>query len=535
LISSDLSEILISESLLDAESAAKLSAASAETGEGLTALLGSTSGVPFERLSEVLQKHFGIGTFKRGEFEFDNRAVALVSPDVAERHSVMPVCFKDGALIVAFADPFDTRAHEDLQALCDHSVAPLFANLSDIKYFIDHYYGASKRSGLGADIEGRSVVKLLDEIIKTAVLRGASDVHIEPFEKLVRLRLRIDGSLREVETLPSEILPNLISRLKVCSGMDISERRLPQDGHFKRQVGDKKIDFRVSTVLTIYGEKAVVRLIYEEGGMFDTNGLGFFEDDLLMLGGLFRSRHGVILLTGPTGSGKTTTLAALIRELNKADVNITTVEDPVENVIHGVNQININPKTGFFFANALRSILRQDPDVIMVGEIRDEETASLAVRSAITGHLVLSTLHTNDAVGAIFRLIDMNVPDYLVYSAIRGVVSQRLVRRICPRCKIKTAVTKDEALLLRVPEGTEVYSGGGCEYCDGSGYAGRFAVYEILACDEELRRFLWRKPSAEEVEARLKNGAMKTLWDCALRNVLIGNTTVSEMLKSVLY
>ena len=475
-----------------------------------------------------------IETMTRGSHDFDAVAVNLTTPDIMEKHAFIPVAFRDGKLFAAFADPFDVGAREALRAACTYEIVPMFASRADIDFYIDKFFGASFIKKINPS-DGASIINLLDGIIKTAVLRGASDIHIEPCEKHIRLRLRVDGILAEFDRLPSEILPNLISRLKIISGMDISERRLPQDGHFKQTRGETKIDFRVSTISTIYGEKAVIRIIYEEIGVFDKHGLGFFDDGIDMLNGLLKNKNGVILLTGPTGSGKTTTLAALVKDINDSGINIITVEDPVENVIHGVNQININPKTGFDFANALRSIVRQDPDVIMVGEIRDEETALLAVRSAITGHLVLSTLHTNDAASAIFRLIDMNVPDYLVYTALKGIVSQRLVRRICPRCKRKLKIARDDAFLLDLPVDSLIYSGDGCINCNNTGYSGRFAVYEILAADDEFKQFLWERPSARDIDGFIKKSGMKTMRECAIQNVLLGNTTVREIIRAVVY
>ena len=528
----DLCGMMINEGVLEAETADRLIKRARESSSAPLDLLHTEAGVPYERISIFLWENFGIPAFSRDRHRFDTDALDMIDPETAVKHTAIPVFIKDNKLYAAFADPFSARAYEDF-VLRGRSVAVMYAPAGEVRKLIEKYYGASLRGAVIKKQSESSAAQLLDLILDAAVNRDASDIHIEPFDTTVRVRLRLDGALRELETLPAEMLPTLISRIKILSGMDISERRLPQDGHFKQKRGDKKIDFRVSVIHTIHGEKAVVRLIYDETGALGKYDLGFFEDGLEQLNALFNRRQGMILLTGPTGCGKTTTLAACVKELNTEDVNIVTIEDPTENVIYGVNQIDINPKAGFDFANALRSILRQDPDVIMVGEIRDEETAALAVRSAVTGHLVLSTLHTGDAVSAVYRLIDMNVPDYLVYSAIAGIVSQRLIRRICRFCKTAETIKKEDAYALRLPEDTAVYYGAGCPECENTGYAGRFAVYEILAADDGLKQFLWQRPPESDIKRRLADAGMRTIWDCAVKNVLLGNTTVREMYGAV--
>jgi type IV pilus assembly protein PilB len=326
--------------------------------------------------------------------------------------------------------------------------------------------------------------------------------------------------------------PKLISRLKNLGGMDISERRLPQDGHFKARVGDEEVDFRLSTLPTLYGEKAVVRLLYGKQSRLGKNELGFFPEDLKKLDVLFNRPFGAVFVTGPTGSGKSTTLSCFLEGLNTEDVNIVTVEDPVENPIPGVNHIIMEPAAGFNFENALRSILRQDPDIIMIGEIRDKQTARIAIQAAVTGHLVLSTLHTNDAAGVLERLLDMGVEPYLVAAALAGVIAQRLVRHICPDCKVQKPLSMEEALLLELPPDAPSFTGAGCSRCGNTGYRGRFAVYEYIILDDALKRHMIQEPESFAAELRRNRNGLK---DNCLRNITEGNTTAREVIRALNY
>lgn len=504
-------------------------------------------------LADMLNERFGISSyFYNQKAKPWDTAVNLINAGFAFKHMLIPVKIEEDKLYVAFADPFNLKAHEELEIMLQYRIVTLYSPWQDINILLDTYYGKSRRNDMTStflsegpenlredyteaeeDIQNAPSVKMVDSIIDMAILKNASDIHIEPYSEDVRVRFRIDGRLIEFERLSKRLHQPLVSRLKVMGGMDISEKRLPQDGRFIDTRGGLKIDLRLSTVPTIFGEKAVVRLLYEKTIYTDKNELGFSSKAIKALERLLMNTHGAVLLTGPTGSGKTTTMAAFLRELNTGDNNIITIEDPVENVIHGINQININPKTGFTFVHALRSILRQDPDIIMIGEIRDSDTARLAMRSALTGHLVFSTLHTNDSVSAIYRLIDMDVADYLVYSAVKGVISQRLVRRLCPECKKKDFISAQDAVLTGLPGDTEVFSSVGCQSCSYTGYSGRFAIYEILIMDEGLVRMFSEKRSLAEIKAHLKENGMKTLWDCGLENVLNGNTTIPEFCRAV--
>ena len=374
-------------------------------------------------------------------------------------------------------------------------------------------------------------------IIERAVNERASDIHLEPHETEMVVRMRIDGLMRMILTVPKDLQSSVISRVKIMSGMDISERRIPQDGRFNVRVRDKDIDLRVSTLPTVYGEKIVARLLDKSGGNLNKDNIGLSGHDMETFDRMIKCRSGVLLIVGPTGSGKSTTMYAMIGELNKPEVNMVTLEDPVEYNIDGVNQVPINEKTGMTFANGLRAILRQDPDIIGVGEIRDGETAEIAMRSAITGHVVISTIHTNDAVGTIERLEDIGVAPYLVSSALRGVISQRLVRRICPNCRKAYTPDDDELAELGLPpqEGLEFYRGAGCPQCFDTGYRGRIAVFEMLIINARVRRLIAEGGGREEIEAELKkpeNGFV-SLRENAMRLVREGITTTSELLRVI--
>lgn len=376
-------------------------------------------------------------------------------------------------------------------------------------------------------------VRFVNSIIEQAIKNRASDIHIEPTEKDLRIRFRIDGQLTEaMRTIKSTHAP-VVTRVKIMANMNIAERRLPQDGRFDFTTGGKNIDIRVSSLPTVFGEKLVLRLLDKENFIMTKEQLGFEEEDLVLFDKLIKRPNGIVLLTGPTGSGKTTTLYAMLRELNKPNVNIITVEDPVEYSLEGINQVQVNEKAGLTFATALRSILRQDPDIIMIGEIRDTETAEIAIRSAITGHLVLSTLHTNDAAGAVTRLIDMGIEPYLVSSSVVGVIAQRLARKICDNCRISYKASKGEKELLGISENEDItlYKGRGCPVCNKTGYRGRIPIYEIMTVTSDIRELINAKVSSDVIGAQAVKNGMKTLRESAKRLVLQGKTTIDEMIR----
>lgn len=373
------------------------------------------------------------------------------------------------------------------------------------------------------------VIKLVDAILKEAVVLNASDIHIEPFEDHIRTRYRIDGVLTTMSPIPKNLYPAVLARIKIMANMNIAERRIPQDGKLTLEISDTKYDFRVSTLPMLFGEKIVIRIYDVDYNKADISSLGFDskQKDLIMK--MITRPYGIILLTGPTGSGKSTTLYTFLRYLNKEDTNIITVEDPVENQIDGINQVQVNPKAELTFSIALRSILRQDPNIIMIGEIRDEETAQIAARAAITGHLVLSTIHTNDAVGVISRLVNMGVPRYLVADSLLGSISQRLVRRLCPYCKEKALTDAHEMKLLHLEKPVEIYHKKGCKYCNGSGYSGRLGLFEIMLTSQNIRDAIMDENiTSQELEDISNKEGKTTLLEEAKRKVLSGETTIEE-------
>ncbi len=372
------------------------------------------------------------------------------------------------------------------------------------------------------------VIKLCDSLLKEAVSRGASDIHIEPFNEDVRIRYRIDGKLNTIDTMPTNMYPAVLARFKIMSDLNIAERRVPQDGKINMEIGDLKYDFRVSTLPTLYGEKIVIRIYNISYSSSNLSALGFNSEEEILIKDMIQRPHGIILLTGPTGSGKSTTLYAFLRNLNNEDTNIITVEDPVENEIVGVNQVQVNPKANLTFATALRSILRQDPNIIMIGEIRDEETADIATRAAITGHLVLSSIHTNDAAGVVTRLINMGIPRYLVADSLLAAISQRLVRKLCPKCKKKHLTTKEEMEMLNLKEARMIYEADGCPYCNHTGYYGRTAVFEIMVVDEKVRDIVMNPNFTSDMLNEYLEKNMRSLLENAKTRVLAGETSIEE-------
>ena len=373
-------------------------------------------------------------------------------------------------------------------------------------------------------------VKLVDSVIREAIPFRASDIHIEPFEKIVRIRYRIDGELSDRANFPIESYPAICARLKIIAEMNIAERRIPQDGRVNMVINGVEYDFRVSSIPTVWGEKFVIRILDKSAFNFSREELGFTAAGGALVDKILAHPHGIVLLTGPTGCGKSTTLYSFLRELNKPNVNITTVEDPVEYTLEGINQIQVNVKADMTFAAALRSILRQDPDIVMIGEIRDEETAQIAIRAAITGHLVFSTLHTNDAPGAMVRLVDMGVSGYLAADALVGVISQRLVKRLCPACKKKGKTNAREMAMLGIKEPISIYRPQGCQYCNGTGYKGRIAVHEIMYMNDALREAILGNPNAEEVRRIAIENGMTPLFSACRDYVFKGITSLQELM-----
>jgi len=480
-------------------------------------------------------------------------AVELISPGIARRYCLIPVSLYQDKLYVAMKEPYNFIAIEDVKRASGYDVIPLEAPGQAIEQCIQQIYGSESAHKAIADyqkeyrineegnlsktadsdsIDNAPIVRLVNSLIEHAVVQRASDIHIEPMDEAIRIRMRIDGRLQTIMNIPWETYTAVITRIKVMGNMNIAEKRIPQDGRSEADVLGKIIDIRISTMPTVHGEKIVLRLLDRTNFLYSKETLGFSDENIIKFEELTKFPHGIILVTGPTGSGKSTTLYTILNEINNDKDNIITIEDPVEYLLPGLNQIQINPKSGLTFASALRSVLRQDPDVIMIGEIRDQETARMAIRAAITGHLVLSTVHTNDAAGAITRLIDMGVEPYLLADALVGIVSQRLVRKICLNCKEKYTVKKSElkSLSIKVEDGTAFFRGSGCVLCNNTGYRGRIAIHEILMVSKTIREMIVSSQPTDRIKAQARQEGMKTIFEQGLDLVKKGITTLEEIL-----
>lgn len=473
------------------------------------------------------------------------------------KHNFVPVQKDEDVLVIATGHPFDMSLYSALHAIYPGPVEYILTPSKQIDLYINSIEAVSSTASAldvlnkeqqdnakKADLANQEAleselgvlnapaVRLVDSIIKEAIPARASDIHVEPYEKEVIVRYRIDGDLIDRVSFSIDSFPAVAARIKILSDINIAERRVPQDGHIRMSINGKEYDFRVSSIPTIHGEKFVIRILDKSIFALSRKELGFTPQANKMIDQIIDKPHGIVLLTGPTGCGKTTTLYAFLRELNKSSKNTITVEDPVEYSMPRVNQIQINTKANMTFANALRSILRQDPDIIMVGEIRDEETAQIAIRAAITGHLVLSTLHTNDAAGAILRLVDMGIPDYLVSDAVVGIISQRLVKKLCPVCKKKVKTTPQEMKILGLDAPTYIYKPSGCNYCNNTGYRGRTAVHEIMIMNDEMRdALISKKASLETIKALAAKNGTVSLFDAAKQLVIDGTTSIDELLR----
>lgn len=479
----------------------------------------------------------------------DTSAVMTIPESLALKHVVIPIKKEGKTLTVVMRDPLNFIAIDELRMHTGCDIKECIASKSEIMNAIDRYYsseGAQKAveelkneynfaemSDLavlsGDEVNNAPVVRLVNSIISHAVKSRASDIHIEAGETDMVVRFRIDGELQEVMRSSMVAHPAIVTRIKIIGGMDIAEKRIPQDGRVEFSVDKITIDLRLSILPTIFGEKVVIRLLGQQGLELTRANLGFTGENSDMFDKIIKNPNGIILVSGPTGSGKTTTLYTVLRELNRPNVNIITVEDPVEYKLKGINQVQVNNKAGLTFANGLRSILRQDPDIIMIGEIRDAETAQIAIRASITGHLVLSTIHTNDAASSISRLVDMGIEPYLVSSSVVGVVAQRLVRRICPRCKTAYRPDHAEMMMLKLNEPRELYRGEGCPACNYSGYQKRIAIHEVLVVNKEIRELVDRHASLDQIRQMASRFGTKTLRESCTKLVLDGVTTTAEL------
>lgn len=504
-------------------------------------------------LIQVLEFQLGIPHARLSNYILTPQLAQYIPEHIARRYNVVAVSKQGDSLKVAMTDPSDLVAIDDIEMTSGLKVDPLIATSREVKKAINQIYSLSDEdteeifanfdeSGdsdepeldkLKAMVEDAPIVRLTNLIITQAIQMRASDIHIEPQAKKIRVRFRIDGVLREQLTAPKNTQAALISRLKIIANMDITKRRIPQDGRVEMNIKGVRVDMRVSTLPTIYGEKVVIRLLTKDHTLINIDNLGFSKENLNRFKKLIDIPHGILLVTGPTGSGKSTTLFATLSYLNSPEKNIITIEDPVEYQLDGINQVQANQKTGLTFARTLRSILRQDPDIVMVGEIRDEETARIAVRAALTGHLVLSTLHTNDAVSSITRLIDMGIPPYLVASTVIGTVAQRLVRQLCDYCKEEYEPGIEELQMFSGYHIDKLYRPRSCKRCDNMGYHGRVAIQEVLVIDEDIKELIVRNPNEQELKKIAIKKGMKTLFQDGIMKVKNGITSYEELVKIV--
>lgn len=476
----------------------------------------------------------------------------LVPESLARRYGIMPLDINNNKILIAISNPEDMSVIEDVKMSSRMDASIVLASRENIDGAIDRYYKnlelfyreeqtevqtinivsedtAKKMDEIESNVNNTPVVKLVNNLVQQAYIRQVSDIHIEPFENDVLVRMRIDGDLVEVMRLAPASLASVISRIKILSGMNIAEKRVPQDGRFAYSNDEFKVDLRVSTIPTMYGEKCVMRLLNTGGeNLLSFEQLGMTKENIARFEHMLSAPNGIILVTGPTGSGKSTTLYAVLNRLRKPTINITTIEDPVEKQMFGINQVQVNTKAGMTFASGLRALLRQDPDVIMIGEIRDYETAEIAVRASITGHLVLSTLHTNDSVSTIVRLIDMGVPPYLVSASVNAIIAQRLVKRLCPYCKRKHIITDSEKALLGDEAITESFEPVGCPECNHTGYSGRIAIYEIVELDHRIRKMITTGAPVEDIKRVATENGAEFLADNLRELVKRGVTSMDE-------
>ena len=548
-------DYLVSHGMLSQEQAQELWKAHTESRKSIRELLTERGAVSEEQLLEALSAVSHLPTVRLYENPIPLEVRQLVRPDILRTYVIIPFAFDPddrGTLWVALNDPMNMKGRDMVAITSKCRVRPFLAAASDILVSIDRYYGSEEMQEvaelytqaseidrtveeqiLQEDINSSPVVMLVNSLVEQAVRQRASDIHVEAEPDRVRVRCRVDGVLYTTASYDLRLLPAIVARIKIISGLDISEKRKPQDGRFSINVDRREYDVRVSTLPTVYGEKCVMRLAQKKALSRSKEALGFSREEMEKFNQILQKPNGIVLVTGPTGSGKSTTLYTALSELNSDMVNIVTVEDPVEANIEGINQVQVNPKANLTFANALRSILRQDPDIIMIGEIRDSETASIAVQASITGHLVVSTLHTNDTASSVTRLLDMGVESYLIADATAGIIAQRLVRRLCPKCKRTRPMLEHEMEYLEIPpagrQQAVICEPVGCQRCNGTGYFDRIGVYEIMEITPALRTMISRRCSTDELrEAALREG-MHTLRQSVRRLVLDGTTSLSEM------
>ena len=553
-----LGEILVSEGYVSQEDLGIALTEQSERGQSLGRVLVELGMLSEVQLVSALAAQVGMDFIELSDYPVDRVAVALLPTALCRRHTVLAVGFEDGALRLAMADPGNVVAVDDVRNMTGIQVRPVVATRDDLTQAIDRYCRSDNEmedlqssfdeteaekedlSKVGDIVDDDApIVRFVNLLITQAIQDRASDIHIEPTETDVLVRYRIDGVLKEVQRSPKQIQGGIISRVKILSDIDIAERRRPQDGRMSVTYNGRKIDLRVATLPTVWGEKVVMRILDNTTARLDLEDLGFLERNKAVYEESYTKPYGMMLVTGPTGSGKSTTLYATLNAIARPEINVITVEDPVEYRLAGINQVQVNPKAGVTFAGALRSILRCDPDVVLVGEIRDHETAQIAIEAALTGHLVLSTLHTNDAPSAITRLIEMGIEPFLVGSAIDCVVAQRLARRLCEKCKEPYVPSEVEMVVAGFPwvPGEELpllYRPGGCTACSNTGYHGRLALHEVMAVDEDIERHAVAHSSSSDIAETARAHGMIPLRSDGLVKVVAGLTSIEEILRVVI-
>jgi len=553
-------DLLVDLGFTDAEHVAKAREEASAAGVGVVDLLVANKVIRPGDVTQAKAAQFGAEVVHLANMKIDEEVIALVPRDIAKKYRVIPVFKSEGKVGVAIADPSDLNTLDTLQHLLHAEIEPRVASEPDIETALNKYYGGEKKSmdaGIFKDVmqelseenvhvakveevgeveADAPLIRLVNQIIVDAFKLRASDIHLEPLEKRFRLRYRIDGMLQEMKSPPKRLQAPVIARLKIQAGMVISEHRVPQDGRIQSKVGNKLIDLRVSCLPTNHGESIVMRILDKEGLRLGLAELGFLSDDQATFERIIALPDGILLVTGPTGSGKTTTLYSCLNFINRPDRKIITVEDPVEYVLGGINQVQVNDVVGFSFATALRAILRQAPNVVMIGEIRDIETASIAINASLTGHLVFSTLHTNDAPGAVTRLVDIGVKPFLVASSTRCLMAQRLVRKICKKCVAPYVPTDAElsSLGLRRDDlkSATPQKGRGCSNCNNTGHRGRMGIFEIFVVDDEARKLIYDRVPTNVLRARAREMGMRTLREDGIRKVLSGLTTPEEVIRA---
>ena len=543
-----LGDILVESGFLNASELAEALSTQKETGKRLGEVIVESGLMTEFDILRAVSSQYDYPIIDLSSIEVDPKATALLTQKFCEENVVLPIGFDDDKLVVAIDDPMNITIEDELQFQTGYQITMMLATHSSILDAVKVNYGkenaAKAAEELGADLEGDEVaensdiaeavnsapvVKLVNSMIDYAIRAGSSDIHIEPMEDRVRVRIRIDGVMQEIMSNPLSARDAIITRIKILGGMNIAEKLIPQDGRITTEINGEEVDMRVSILPTVTGEKTVIRILAKNDANLNRSYLGISDHNNELIDKMIMVPQGICLISGPTGSGKTTTLYTLLSEKNSPETNIITVEDPVEIRIPGLNQVQVNVKAGMTFASGLRSILRQDPDIILVGEIRDGETAEIAMRAAITGHLVFSTIHTNDAVSSINRLIDMGLEPYMVNSALVGVVSQRLVRRICTNCRESYEPDEYEIELLHLEPGQKIYRGKGCTDCNDKGYKGRIAIHEIVVMTKKMKSLIEKRASEEEMRQLAVTEGTQMLQDSARDLVLEGITTADEL------